>query len=326
MSARVSDAELLAELGGALDGAAIVGVERRPYRYATSAPLEEVRLVLDGGEEALLILKDMARDRLLGDAPAAKPEFLYEPRREARTYRAILASAGIGPRCFAAVEREGRCWILIEKAPGVELWQVGDMDVWAGVARWLGGFHGRFSKSPEELRKANPYLLDYSSGWFRSWRDRARAALERASDPRAAALGEALGRYEAVLTALASLPRSLVHGELYPSNVLVDPESTPRRVYPVDWEMAGVGPGLLDLAALAGGYGEAERRPLAEAYAEGLAESGATVPAALEEGLAACRMHLAMQWLGWAEGWRPPPEHAHDWLGEAAGLALELGL
>jgi hypothetical protein len=39
-----------------------------------------------------------------------------------------------------------------------------------------------------------------------------------------------------------------------------------------------------------------------------------------------CRLHLAVQWLGWSPGWSPPPEHAQDWLGEALGLAEKLGL
>ena len=48
-----------------------------------------------------------------------------------------------------------------------------------------------------------------------------------------------------------------------------------------------------------------------------------------EELLAAldyCRLHLAMQWLGWAAEWSPPPEHSHDWLAEAFTLADRLGL
>jgi hypothetical protein len=39
-----------------------------------------------------------------------------------------------------------------------------------------------------------------------------------------------------------------------------------------------------------------------------------------------CRLHLAVQWLGWAPEWSPPPEHTQDWLGEALGLARKLEL
>jgi Phosphotransferase enzyme family len=299
VSAAVSDSELIEGLGGRIDGRVITGVLRRPYRYATSAPLEEV--VLEAATERVgpLILKDLSRDRLLAAARGAKPEFLYEPLRELETYRGILGKARVGPRCLVTVAdaERGRYWLLLEKVPGVELWQVGEMSVWRDVARWLGAFH-----------------------------ERAAASLTASTDPRAEALTEALRRYEEVVDTLASLPRSLLHGELYPSNVIVVRELERIGVFPVDWEMAAIGPGPIDLAALTGGYDEAERRRLTDAYVDGLAAEGGVAPANLEQGIAACRLHLALQWIGWSTDWVPPDEHAHDWVDEALELARDLGL
>jgi hypothetical protein len=90
--------------------------------------------------------------------------------------------------------------------------------------------------------------------------------------------------------------------------------------------MAGVGPALVDLGALAGGYDATEREPLTGSYIEGLTAAGGSISPALAEGLAACRLDLAIQWLGWSAHWRPPPEHAQDWLDEALALASELKL
>jgi hypothetical protein len=328
VSATVTDSELIEALGGRLDGREITAVRRRPYRYSTSAPLEEVVFETDRQNEPPLILKDLSRERLLGEARATKPEFLHDPLRELDTYRRILGPAGVGPRCLAAVSdpEHGRHWLLVEKVPGVELWQIGDMSVWREVARWLGEFHGRFADRLDDLWAANPHLIDCSEAWFRFWRQRADTALQRSPDERAPTLSRALRGYENVVRRLASLPRAFLHGELYPSNVLVVAGSGRVAVYPVDWEMTGVGPGLIDLAALVGGYGAAERRPFVDAYLDGLAAGGGSIPPPGSAGLAACRMHLAIQWLGWSEDWRPPPEHAHDWLGEALELAAELGL
>jgi aminoglycoside phosphotransferase (APT) family kinase protein len=325
----VSDRELIEALGGQLDGRAITGLRRRPYRYATSAPLEDVRVATQGGEEVRLILKDLSRERLLGDARATKPEFLHEPSRELDTYRRILDPAGIGPRCFAAVAESDppRHWLLLERVPGVELWQVGELSVWEQVAGWLGRFHGEFGGRLDEVRAANARLLDLSGSWFRSWCARARAALARSDDARARALLGALDGYDSVADELMALPRAFVHGELYPSNVLVVRSLQPVGVYPVDWEMAGIGPAPLDLAALAGGWGAGERGRLATAYLDGLSEAGASIADEdVTAGLDRCRLHLALQWLGWSAEWRPPPEHAHDWLGEALALAQELRL
>ncbi len=324
-----SDEQLIDLLREHGDGREVRRLSRRPYRYATSAPLEELHVSMGGGAEMALIFKDLSRDRLLGDARATKPEFLHEPCRELEAYRRILAPAGIGPRCVAAVADSDppRHWLLIEKVPGVELWQIGELSVWEEVATWLGRFHARFAGQLDELRNANPYLLEHSDSWFRSWCERARAALARLADRRVSRLQFALDRYDEVIASLATLPRTFVHGELYPSNVLVVPHKRPVRVCPVDWEMAAIGPGLVDLAALVGGWGASERRRLIAAYLGGLPESGTAVPPeTIAADLARCRLHLALQWLGWSADWRPPREHAHDWLGEALMLARELGL
>jgi hypothetical protein len=330
VSEAITDRELVEALGGRLGGREITGVRRRPYRYATSAPLEEVVVVTGEEEVGPLILKDLSRDRLLGNARAAKPEFLHEPRREVETYRRILGPAGVGPRCLAAVAEASppRHWLLLEKIPGVELWQVGERAVWEDVARWLGGMHGRFAAGIGELRAANSHLLEHTAATFRSWCERASAAIVESHDQRGRPLAAALERYGAVAEALAELPRTFVHGELYPSNVLVVRGERPPGVYPVDWEMAAVGPGALDLAALVGGWSPRDRESFALAYLEGLQASGGPTQE-LEEfvvGLSRCRLHLALQWLGWSSDWLPPKEHAHDWLGEALALSRELGL
>jgi Phosphotransferase enzyme family len=323
VSGRPADRELIEALDECLDGRKIVGLRRSPYRYSTSAPLEQVRVLTQDGAETALIFKDLSRERLLGDARVSKPEFLHEPRREIETYRRILAPAGIRPRCVAAVAEGRRQWLLIEKVPGIELWQIGELSVWKEVAAWLGGLHARFAAEPDELREANPYLLEYSGSWFRSWRERAGATLARSTDRRAPALERALERYDDVVESLAALPRTFVHGELYPSNVLVVREQDHVRVCPVDWEMSAIGPGLIDLAALVGGWAAPERGQLVDAY-RGEATGPAPGREELAAGLSLCRLHLALQWLGWSSDWRPPAEHAHDWLGEALALAQEL--
>jgi Ser/Thr protein kinase RdoA (MazF antagonist) len=330
VTATVTDSELLDVLRAQGDGAEVVGLSRRPYRYATSARLEEIQVRLESGAQLGVIFKDLSRDRMLDDARASKPGFVYEPLRELETYRGILAPAGIGARCIAAVADEDppRRWLLIEKVAGVELWQVGELSVWEEVAGWLGRFHSRFAGRLDEVRAANPHLLEHSEGWFRSWAERARAALTHSTDPRAPRLRRGLERYEEVIESLAALPGTFVHGELYPSNVLVVAEDDPLRVCPVDWEMAAIGPGQTDLAALVGGWGASERHRLVAAYREGLTGGGKPAPAreALAADLSRSRLHLALQWLGWSTEWRPPREHAHDWVGEALTLTEELGL
>ena len=70
---------------------------------------------------------------------------------------------------------------------------------------------------------------------------------------------------------LASLPPTFLHGEFYASNVIVPERAGEQRVCPIDWELAAVGPALLDLAALVtGGWEQEQRNAIAGAYWDAL--------------------------------------------------------
>ena len=328
MTGAPSDRELLDFLRAQAGEAALVPGSRRPYRYATCAPLEMLRVRTPAGERSL-IFKDLSRERLLGDAPVAKPVERHEPARELEVYRHILAPAGIGPRCYAVGMTEDfpRPWLLIEKVAGPVLWQVGELEVWEQVAEWMGRLHARYATHASELLDANSRLLAFSESWFLLWCERARSALAGSDDERGPKLRAALERYSGVAAELVALPRTFVHGELYPANVLVVREPGPLRVCPIDWEMSGIGPGLLDIAALSSGWEASARDALVAAYNAGLAgEAGSALPEASEDDLSRCRLHLALQWIGWARDWQPPPEHDHDWVDEALEQARHLGL
>jgi aminoglycoside phosphotransferase (APT) family kinase protein len=124
------------------------------------------------------------------------------------------------------------------------------------------------------------------------------------------------------------MPQTLVHGDFYSSNVLVQRAWGPTRICPIDWEMAGVGPALLDLAALtSGAWTERQRRRLARAYFEHSSQQPRWT--SFEDFLVRldyCQLHIATQWLGWAAGWNPPIRHAQDWLSVATQTAQRLGL
>jgi aminoglycoside phosphotransferase len=276
-------------------GRPVASVERRPYPYGTSHRLDELTVVLSDGTKVGMLLKDLRMPEVDAIGRSSKPIFLHNPRREIEAYR-LLASAGLDvPICHDS----GDDWVLLEKVPGVELWQVGDVATWSDVARWLRRLHTLFAERPPE----NHHFLRYDAAYFRIWPDRARR--------RHPALSSALGDYERIVELLSGLPATLVHGEFYASNVLI----AGSRIAPVDWEMAGIGPGVLDLAALSTGWADEEQAAIVGAYGE-----------ASVDAIDAARLHLALQWLGWSTDWTPPPEHARDWLTEAIEVAARLGL
>jgi aminoglycoside phosphotransferase (APT) family kinase protein len=163
----------------------------------------------------------------------------------------------------------------------------------------LAAFHSRY----QNRLPASTHLLRYDRGFYLRW-------LERAREFTGGRLERVARRYDSVIDRLIELPPTFIHGEFYASNVLVDGQ----RIAPVDWEVAAIGPGLVDLAALTMGWGENERTAIESAYGE--------VP---PDALHACRLHIAVQWLGWARDWTPPPDHARNWLADALAAAERLG-
>lgn len=295
-------------------GGGLAEVVRRRSRYRTSFSLEELDVTLEDGTILALVFKDVGLHALSEHARGAKPDFLYDPLREIEAYESILADTGLGTAvCHGTVvdPERGRFWLFLERVPGVELYQVGELETWRRAARWLALLHDRCRGAQ------GASLLRYDGDFYRLWLARARGFAQGADLDRLAP------RYDEVVERLAELPVTFIHGEFYASNVLVDG----ARVCPVDWEMAALGPGLVDLAALAaGGWSEKERIDLAHAYRDA---SPAYSDYPSEEFLAefdCCRLHLALQWLGWSADWTPPREHVHDWLSEALELAERLGL
>jgi hypothetical protein len=297
---------------------------RRPSQYRSSFPLEELAVQLDDGLELSLIFKDLSLQSLPESVRRAKPEFVYDPLREIEVYRTLLAGQRLGTAtCYGAVidEAANRYWLFLEKAPGLELYQIGEIATWRQAARWLAALHSRFAEQTASL-VCESKLLRCDRNYYWRWLRRAQSIQGRGVDYIANGYGRVVDR-------LTSLPVTLIHGEFYASNVLVQATGDNARVCPIDWEMAAVGTGLIDLAALtAGKWSDDERAALALEYYEVLTAGGRPFMSADEflEALDYCRLHLAVQWLGWSAHWAPPPEHRQDWLADALRLIAKLGL
>lgn len=306
-----------------LAGRPVASVRRSAGAYSSSFSIEDVELLFADGTSAALVLKDLSPGALLDGARRAKPPFLLDPRREIETYRHVLGPYDVGaPAMLGAVvdEAGGPYLLLLEKVPGVPLWQVGEMSAWRAAAEWLAVTHRRLAADAAAL--AGPArLVRYDADYYARWRDRLVSAL----DPASGSTGSLPEAYAVVVRRLLELPATVAHGEFHASNVLVDPSRPGTRVWPVDWEMAALAPGLMDLADLtAGKWTEAERGEMAGAYRAAIGAD--STAAGFEWDLDCCRLHRAVQWLSWSDDWTPPREHRQDWYAEAVAVAKRLGV
>jgi Phosphotransferase enzyme family len=311
-------------------GRRIVNIARRRSPYSSTFAIDEIDVQFAGSRAPLmLVMKDLGTRAISASARESGSEFLYDPRREIEAYRHILPHAPPGTAiCYGAVCDDARRTyrLFLERVEGFELRHIGDFAIWERAAGWIAAFHRAFAPHLVEELVQKSRVLVYDEAFYWRWLERARRFTPARSVARKALDRIARG-YVAVVRRLVSLPRTVIHGEFYPCNVLIRSTGDQVRICPIDWEMAGYGPGLIDLAALTTGWNLPQQRALMRAYREQTSQfavKGTRIPSDFVADLNCCRLHLAIRMLGWAHRWTPPPHQARDWLADAEFAANRL--
>lgn len=292
-------------------------IERSASLYGSSFPLDEVSVHFADGSSLPLLFKNVDPGAMSAAARLAKPAFLDDPLREISLYRQVLDPQELGTATLyasAADASSGQFWLLLERIPGYVLSDIGEFTLWRQTARWLARMHHRFMDETRIPPSVYQRLIQHDAASYQRW-------LTRAVDFSTGSLPAGLvGDYPQLVRETLDLSQTLIHGEFYSSNVLVDETAASLpRICPVDWERAGWGTGWLDVAALtAGSWTEQEKTALAREYLAEWESLAGTVPSGAHalRGWYLCRLHLAIQWLGWSSGWTPPAEHQNDWRSE----------
>lgn len=278
---------------------------------ANRAPAEVLTATLRGGGTQTLFLKSIGNEE--GDHPDKQPRD-REPLIYGNLFagRAVPVPSTLGGGWNEAI---GRHDLYLEHIDDWDL-RYQEVEYWYLAAGRLGHLHSAFAQAREELL-ASEYLLRFDAAYFHAWAHRALESVRRQSTH----LGR---RHEQVVRAfhrgaelLAAQPSTLVHNDLSGKNVLVDRSAQPARVCFIDWEMAGIGCGLLDLAHLKYGFGPAERARLCAAYYEAVRGTDLLPPEPeLTAVLAACEIHETNIRLWCSPQWSLPEGRLDEWVGE----------
>jgi len=220
----------------------ITRLQRRPLATSSHA-IERLRVKLTSGERLKVVFKQLQ--------PGEK---LYGNEREVLVYRWLLAGERFGaPALYASVYDEGerRYWLFLEDV-GSSTLDEGDVEEWFAAARWLAGVHASYHGREAELRELG-CLMEHGRAYYHLVGETARRNLELAGATQALVRFDALmRRYDSLVNYLAGEPRTLVHGDVFADNLIIQPG---RRVRAIDWESAAVGLGAWDLAKLLDGWG-----------------------------------------------------------------------
>ncbi len=283
---------------GELLGGTVVGLSSRPYPHATSARIDAVTVTCLDGARHELILKDLGGPGARRTSAADVLDGAREPWAHA-----VLRDVGLATPALGRWRPSGReaDWLVLRHVEGMQLRFTDAPTAWANAGGWLAEVQRRTSGCLDD----GPSLIRRDSRWHRSWLARARRFHPNEE--------HVLDQIEEVLDRWEPDGDVLVHGDLYPANLIVAGASVTAVV---DWEMAGRGDRWLDLACLvAGDLPDALRDAAVGGYTE---VTGDDAPRA-EAALARAQLLVCLQWLGWASPteWRPPRAQRRRWADDA---------
>lgn len=302
------------ELAALAGGGDLDGVERRPNGFSTKAASELVTLHFRGGARRDLLVKrvsDPSEDR--------RPD---PPDRELRVYEALDGHPAFAAPGFAGVVGGADPHLVLDAVGGHDLRYHG-LDAWERAAAALGRMQASFHDDPVLLDRLD-FLPRAGHGEDVEEARRALATARRVDPGAAATLAPVVERYEPVADVLAGLPRTLVHGDLSPKNVMVSTGDDGDRTVFVDWEWAHVGAGPLDLADLGNGLDDGAAARLGAAYADAAGPVVPPDPRELARALDAARLQRLMFRIGRSVAWGVGAEALRAAAGDAAALHARL--
>jgi hypothetical protein len=293
----------------------VASVASAPSRFAHRASAEVLTVELEHGGTLRLFRKGLGHEH--GDHPDK-----VRRDREPMVYRELLARADLDTPHFYGSRwdaRAGRHDLFLEY---VDAWSLKyhDLDHWVTAVRRLAVLHASFARQGGALAR-HDFLLRIDGSYLGAWATRAVAAAHEASAAVGRRLERVVGDHREIAELLTAQPLTLVHNDLAPKNAIADVSSSPARICFVDWEMAGVGCGLLDLAHLMHGLSPPDEERLRSAYCSELGGAG-LLPSGrgLRRVLDACALHNAVYRVAHAQEWGIQRRTVTQWVDEIADL------
>jgi len=296
----------------------ILHIERERVESGVSFAVEKLRVRARDGRRVCVVLKDLNPLHQVDAARQMRRPALESARRELWMYQRVLSPERFGTaRLYGSrwEPQHGAIWLLLEDVGEKPLSKVRDFDMWLAAARWAARFH---AAGHELTLDGATRLVPFGRERYRACEERLAALVELLPASRRALLREALDHYRKLQDRLVALTPCLIHGEFFGRNVMVRTHEPDRTIAPIDWETAGLGPGLLDLVSLTSGRWKPEARlSMTRAYFEALQEA---TQAPLDwdgfcSDLEGVTLFHALGWVTWYAD-RQHPRHLERWLGQ----------
>ena len=294
-------------------GVKVSGIKCEPSPFATLFPAEVLTVSLGNEDEVSFFVKH------LGSEQSDHPDKQCRDR-EILVYEKLLQKDHL-----PAVKYYGSRWNEMTKRREVFLeyiddWNLKyhDLEHWFTAARRLAHLHAYFATRAGRVSDCD-FLLRLDDRYLCEWANRALSVVADQSAELATELACVVDNYKRVAEVLIRQPLTLVHNDLAPKNVIADRSSSPARICFIDWEMAGVGCGLMDLVHLKYGLDPVNDQKMCTAYCEELAGTDLLPPDPQSRNslFAACEVHQIIYLLAHSKSWQLPIAKVAQWVMEA---------
>ncbi|MBI2815390.1 MAG: phosphotransferase [Acidobacteria bacterium] len=238
----------------------IVELVRHPLEKPSSFHCERLRVLLGGGEQLPVFFKDLNPQNQSEETRRIRRADISLSRRELLMYRSVFARERFGtPQLYAFRWEPSRAilWLFLEDAGLLTLNNSGDFTHWVETAKWAARFHAAVRHFPTSRIGFLPQF-DRSHYW--DCVKRVQSKLPELSSDDRAFVYQSLEDYIPLIEWLSGLPRTLIHGEMFPSNIVLRAGAHERLIAAVDWESAAIGPHMLDVVSLTSGMWNVEQR------------------------------------------------------------------
>jgi hypothetical protein len=300
--------------------AKVASLTLEPSPFATVFPANMLSIHFESGRRVRLFVK------YLGSEQADHPDKQCRDR-EIRVYEELLRDGNlpvVGYCGFRWNSETSRHELFLEYLDDWNL-KYHELEHWFTAARELANLHIHFAAKAQKLRDCR-FLLRFDGVYFKDWSSRALTTVSRRNAELGSEFGRILVRSEPATDVITEQPLTLVHNDLSPKNVLAVTSHKPARICFVDWEMAGVGCGLMDLVHLKHGLKAADDERMRATYCAAMAGTGLlpSDPEDLRRLFLACELHQTIYLLAFSDVWKLPIETVKQWVDEAGQLVSQL--
>lgn len=262
-------------------------LDRRVNIYTSTFPSEIVTCRIRGGSTVRFFIKYSAESG--NQAYGHRGGIGYE----AKVYSELLRGLNVSTAKYYGfyLGPDGReIWLVLDYLHGcTRVTKTLEVDAMAKAARWLGQYHALCCKRITD--PALSFITRYNAEYYRGWMNRTRQmAIQVGADSRW--LKVTCDHFEKAIGVLCEAPQTVIHGEYYPKNILLQQ----GRIYPVDWESAAIGCGEIDLAMLVDKWRPEMIQELGREYQRARWPEG--VPSRFVRRLKIARIYVQFRWLG----------------------------